>query len=125
MSRNGRKNANEQLLIALACGATVENAARKAGVSTATAYRRLANTDFRERLQQLRGEMVSRASGTLTAASGEAVRTLVELLKNSVSPSVRLGAARTILEIGMKIREVAELEQRLAELEGRLGGADA
>ena len=125
MSRNGRKNANEQLLIALACGATVENAARKAGVSTATAYRRLADADFRERLQQLRGEMVSRASGTLTAASGEAVRTLVELLKNSVSPSVRLGAARTILEIGMKIREVAELEQRLAELEGRLGGADA
>ncbi len=119
MSRNGRRNADDQLLMALACGATVDNAARQAGISPATVYRRLADAAFRQRLQTLRGDMVSRTSGTLTAAAGEAVRTLLELLKNPTSSSVRLGAAKAVLEIGMKLREVAELEQRLAELEER------
>ncbi len=119
MSRNGRHSADDSLLMALACGATVENAARQAGVSPRTAYRRLADAAFRQRLQTLRGDMVSRTSGTLTAAAGEAVRTLLELLKNPTSSSVRLGAARAVLEMGMKLRDVAELEQRLAELEER------
>jgi hypothetical protein len=37
---------------------------------------------------------------------------------------VRLGAARAVLEIGMKVRETAELEERLAALEQQLGAAD-
>jgi hypothetical protein len=39
----------------------------------------------------------------------------LELLKNPISASVRLGA-RVVLEIGMKVREVADAEKRLAEL---------
>jgi hypothetical protein len=31
-----------------------------------------------------------------------------------------LGAARTLLEMGLKVREAAELKQRLAALEARL-----
>lgn len=119
MARNGRRNADDQLLMALACGVTVENAARQAGISPATAYRRLAEPAFRQRLQKLRGDMVSRTAGTLTAAANEAVRTLLELLKNPTSSAVRLGAARAVLEIGMKLREIADLEQRLLELEQR------
>ncbi|HEY7312930.1 MAG TPA: hypothetical protein VH643_26435 [Gemmataceae bacterium] len=117
MSRKGRRNADDQLLMALACGVTVENAARQAGISPATAYRRLADPAFRQRLQGLRGDMVSRTAGTLTAAATEAVRTLLELLKSTASAAVRLGAARVVLEMGMKVREVADLEERLAALE--------
>jgi hypothetical protein len=121
MSHNGRRNADESLLMALACGATVDNAARQAGISKRTAYRRLADPAFGRRLQQMRGDMVSRTSGTLTAAAGEAVRTLLELLKNPTSSAVRLGAARAVLELGMKLREVAELEARLTVLEQHMG----
>lgn len=121
MAGKGRHNADEQLLMALACGVTVENAARQAGISPRTAYRRLAEPDFRQRLQKMRGDMVSRTAGTLTAAASEAVRTLLELLKNPTSSAVRLGAARAVLEIGMKLREVADLEVRLADLEQRIG----
>jgi hypothetical protein len=117
MSRNGRRNTDHQLLMALACGVTVENAARQAGISPATAYRRLADAAFRRRLQALRGDMVSRTAGTLTAAATEAVRTLLELLKSPASAAVRLGAARAVLEMGMKVREVADLEERLTALE--------
>ena len=61
--------------------------------------------------------MIQRSSGMLTAAAGEAVRTLLSLQKDAIPAAVRLGAARAILEVGMKVRQVVELEQRLAELE--------
>jgi hypothetical protein len=108
-------------LMALACGVTVENAARQAGISPSTAYRRLADPAFRQRLQQLRGDMVSRTAGTLTAAASEAVRTLLELLKSTASAAVRLSAARAVLEMGMKVREAADIEERLSALEGQVG----
>ena len=117
-----RKKAEEALLQVLACGASVDQAARQCGLSSRTIYRRLAEADFRRRLQALRGDMVSRTAGTLTAAASEAVRTLLELLRNSASDAVRLGAARAILEIGMKVRDAADLEERLAALERTVAG---
>ena len=56
----------------------------------------------------------------MTAAGSEAVRTLLELMRASAKANVRLGAAKAVLEIGMKVRETAELEERLAALEERL-----
>ena len=122
MAQKGKRNADHQLLLALACGASVENAARQAGVSESTAYRRLADADFSQRLKDLRADMVQRTAGALTAAATEAVRTLLELQKPSAPPAVRLGAARSVLEIGMKVREVADLEERLAALEQLAAG---
>lgn len=121
MSHNGRKNADEVLLVALACGATVENAAHTAGVSRRTAHRRLAEPTFQQRLKDLRADMVDRAGGMLTAAGMEAVKTLVALLSAANPAAVRLGAARTILGIGMKFREAGELAERIATLEAEVG----
>jgi hypothetical protein len=120
MAQKGRRTADERLLLALACGATVEVAARQAGVSESTAYRRLAEPAFRQRLQRVRADFVQRTAGTMTAAATEAVRTLLELLKPAAPPPVRLGAAKAVLEIGVKLREIAEVEERLAALEERL-----
>jgi hypothetical protein len=53
----------------------------------------------------------------LTAAALEAVKTLLVLQQASVPAAVRLGSARAILELGAKLREVADLEARLAALE--------
>jgi hypothetical protein len=122
MTQNGRRNADQRLLLALACGATVESAARQAGVSESTVYRRLADPAFRQQLQAVRADMVQRTAGALTAAATEAVRTLLELQKPAVPAAVRLGAARAVLEIGVKLREVAELEERLTALEQQVGG---
>jgi hypothetical protein len=127
MARRGKKDIDERLLIALACGASVETAARSLGVSERTVYRRLADSAFRKRLQDMRADMVQRTAGALTAAGSEAVRTLLALQKETVPPAVRLGAARAVLELGAKMRETAELEARIQALEeqaagGSLGG---
>jgi hypothetical protein len=120
MAHQGRKNADDGLLLSLACGATVENAARAAGVSERTVYRRLKSPAFRQQLQQRRGDLVQRAAGVLTAASMEAIKTLLELQKATAPAPVQLGAARCILELGLKLREAADVHQRVETLEGRL-----
>jgi hypothetical protein len=120
MAGRGRHRADEALLLALACGATAESAAAKAGVSLRTVRRRLADPAFRRRLQQQRGDLVQRTSGALTAAGPEALRTLLELQTPAHPAAVRLGAARAVLELGLKVRQAADLEARLAALEERL-----
>jgi hypothetical protein len=106
--------------MALACGATWEAAAQKAGVSKPTVQRRMKDPEFSRRLQDLKTDMVKRASAGLTAASGEAIKTLLALLAPTIPHAARLGAARTILETGIRMREVADTEERLAALEAQL-----
>ena len=103
------KHNEDSLLLALACGATVEAAARQCGITERTVYRRLQDPECAAKLRQLRSDMAVRAAGALTAASTESVRTLLHLQKESHPPAVRLGAARAVLEIGMKLREVVDL----------------
>jgi hypothetical protein len=117
MKQQGKRGSDTTLLLALACGATVENAARQVGLSESTVYRRLANPEFRTQLQAIRDEMVRRSAGMLTAASTEAIKTLLSLQSTSTPPAVRLGAARAVLEIGMNVRAVSDLTERLSALE--------
>ena len=116
----GRRGADEALLLALACGATIETAARQAGVSESTAHRRLKEQEFSLRLKDAKADMVRRATSMLTASAMESVKTLLDLQKNSHPPAVRLGAARSVLELGMKLRQMTELEQNLEELRERI-----
>jgi hypothetical protein len=121
MSANGRKNADDVLLLALACGATVDAAAQKANVSVRTVKRRLADPAFRQRLAEVKGDMVRRTAAALSAGAVQAVSTLLSLQAAKEPVAVRLGAARAILELGMKVREAVEFEERLAALEQRVG----
>lgn len=121
MARKSSQKAVETLLKALAIGATVESAARTAGLGERTAYRFLADAEFRKRLTTLRAEMVERTAGMLTGGGLGAVKTLVDLQQNAaVNDHVRRRAARDVLELGLKYRELAELEQRLTTMEERL-----
>jgi hypothetical protein len=124
MARKSKKTADQALLMALAFGATVENAARKAGIGERTAYRRLADPAFQARLNQARADMVLRTAGMLTGAGIGSVKTLVDLQQDaSTPPAVRRGAARDVLELGIKYRESAELEERVAAIEDQLANA--
>jgi AraC-like DNA-binding protein len=124
MANEGKRGADGKLLLALACGATIELAARQAGVSESTVRRRLKEPAFQAKLNKLRAEMHLRVADQLTAASTEGVRTMVQLMKETNPGSVRLGAARSVVELSTKVRETADLAIRLAELERRLEEQD-
>jgi hypothetical protein len=118
-----RKNTDELLITALACGASVDSAAHSAGMSARTVHRRLKEPAFQERLLEARADMLQRTAGMLTAAGLESVKTLITLQQTTNTGSVRLGAARSVLEMGVKVREASELVQRLAALESQVTGS--
>lgn len=118
MAGSGRENADSALIAALAAGSTIRDAAKTTGVSESTIYRRLREPTFCASVSEARRVAIEQAVGALSAASSAAVSTLRELLSASAE-TVRLGAARAVLELGSRLRENIELEARLAALEER------
>jgi hypothetical protein len=112
-----RRKSDTALVLALACGASPENAAHKAGVSLRTVYRRLAEPSFRDQVNQVQADIVRRAAGLLGAASIQAIKTLTTLQESAQSESVRLGAARAVIELAAKLREATDLAERVAAIE--------
>ena len=124
MAKRIAKGQDQAFLAALAFGATVENAARKAGISERSAYYRLDDPTFQARLDQVRLDTLLRTGGMLTGAALVSVKTLVDLQQDATVPAaVRRGAARDVLELAVKYRESNGTEQRVAALEDRLAEA--
>lgn len=67
----------------------------------------------------MRDTAVSQAVAILSRDMVSAAGVLRKLLKSS-NDSVALRAAVAVLQLGMQIREQAELEERLSEIEARL-----
>jgi AcrR family transcriptional regulator len=117
----GRGSADDVIAVALAGGQTVADAARNAGVAERTVYRRLEDTTFRRRVNELRADLVERALGRLTEGMTQAADRLMALVA-SKDEQVALRAARTVLELVPRLRESVEMERRLLDLEARLVG---
>jgi hypothetical protein len=117
----GRSGADDLLVANLAMGMTIQAAAEGAGISERTAHRRLEDPAFRARVNAARSELVRNTIGSLAAVGQLAVARLHRLLEDP-SSSVCLGAARTILDSMFRGHEVETLEQRISDLEKRIGG---
>lgn len=107
---------DDGLILALAAGVSVSEAAGQTGTSERTVYRRLADADFRRAVSEARGRLFDSALGKLAGIATKAAGTL-ERLMESDKPSVALGAAKAALELGPRLRELTELEDRLIRLE--------
>jgi len=107
---------NDRLALAIAEGDSVQDAAVKAGIGRTTAYRRLADPAFRQRIQSFRAEMTGQALGRMTAGMTDAADVLRALLKADAE-TIRLGAARSLLDLGIKLRDGVELQEKVNELE--------
>jgi len=116
VAHRGRRNADESLALAVAGGRTLRDAADDAGIGERTAARRWADAAFRRRVTTLRAEMIARALGKIADGMADAADVLRKLLK-AKSENVRLGACRAILELGTKLRDSVEVEERLQALE--------
>lgn len=111
-----RHDADELLVVALAAGQTVTAAAASAGVGVKTARRRLALPWFRAEIRRRRAEVVGEAVAKLTQNMTAASDKLVSLM-NDPDATVQLRAAVKVIELGFRGAEVADLEQRVRELE--------
>ncbi len=99
MADKQKPRRDDALALSLACGATVEAAARQVGVSDRTVYRRIRDPEFQKRVKEARTDLVRRSAGLLSAASGD-----------HVHGRVRAGGA------------IVTLHEWVARLAGRLPG---
>ncbi|HWB10244.1 MAG TPA: hypothetical protein VG826_13520 [Pirellulales bacterium] len=116
MGPNGTPAGDDGLILALAAGATVREAAEQAGVGERTVYRRLADADFRQAVSEARDRLFDAALGRLAGLASRAAETL-ERLMESDRPSEALGAAKAVLQLGPRLREAANIEERISRLE--------
>ncbi len=115
-----RERKEARLVLALAAGANATVAARRAGCSRATVFRRLQDADFCRAVGKARGQILSRATARLARTSTQAVATLEKLLDDG-NAAVRRIAAKSLLDSLARLTDLAEVEERIAELETAVG----
>jgi hypothetical protein len=116
--------ADTALLAALVVGTPVPAAARKAGVSERTAWRRLKDPAFRQRLDEMRGCVLKTAADQAVAAVLDALVELRQIVRTHKRVNWRFKAAQAILHRAPEIHERAELEGRLRALETKAAEDD-
>ncbi|MEX0804093.1 MAG: IS630 transposase-related protein [Candidatus Binatia bacterium] len=95
---------------------SIEAACRSARISKATVYGWLKSESFQAEIRAQRERVMNSAIEKLKAGVEKAVDTLIELLDCSKA-EVRRGAAKDVIEFGLKGLELQEIESRLTALE--------
>jgi len=124
MSGHGEKltRRKEAAIAALLQEPTVAKAAAAAGVSEATLSRWMRQAEFAQAYCQARRDTVSAAVARLQQASSTAVDALVEVIRSPDAPySVRVSAAKTVMELAFKGAELEDLGARIGHLEEAVG----
>jgi hypothetical protein len=117
-AHDGRKNRKlEQFVENLLSAPTVESAARSAGLSARTAWRRMRDPAVVQRLAEARRQSMQHAMMRLQAAASAAVACLCAVQQDAESESAKVSAARTILEMALRAAEIGDIEERLTRLE--------
>lgn len=109
---------DEVMLRALAAGASITNAAALAGCSTKTVARRLANPEFRSRLNGLRAEQFADVATMLRAELPPTIKQAIAIRDDpDVAAGTRLQACTVIVAWATKFHELTDLNPRLEVLE--------
>jgi hypothetical protein len=102
-------------IAALMSSSTVAKAAAAVGVNERTIYTWLEDADFDAAYRVARVEAVQQAIALLQKGSSAAVGVLLNLLTTG-TPTVKLGAARTVLEMAFKAVELEDVRDELEQL---------
>lgn len=119
MSGHGSKidRKMEQAIAALLVSPNLAAAAEACGVAQSTVKRWMGDAAFSSRYREERARLLETTTNILRSKSVEAVHVLVDLSNDKAAPpAVRVSAARSIIALGFA-GEMAELEERLAQLE--------
>lgn len=111
-------NSRDAALIALVSAPSLRAAAKECGVNERTLRKWLAEDEFAEQYNQRKREALQLAWGALQNRIGDAGRLVSQLMNDGDAPhQVRLSAARTVLEYGLKSCEQLDILPRLEALE--------
>lgn len=117
----GLSSGQQRAIVALLSERTVAEAAEQARVGERTIWRWLADPAFKAALVTAEGEMIDVATRRLLALQAGAIE-MVEriMLDEAAGAHVRLRAAQALIDYLLKLRELRNIEARLARLEAEL-----
>jgi DNA-binding MurR/RpiR family transcriptional regulator len=111
----------EQALAALLNNPTVRDAAKAAQLSEATVYRYMREQPFAARLREARRGLVEQLTTRLQAKSDASAKVLTDIAEDDSKPaSVRVAAAKAVIDYTLKAFELGDLSERLKVLEATL-----
>jgi hypothetical protein len=111
--------AQEQVALRIAAGKPIATAAAEVDVGERTTHRWLTDPNYRVYIDGIRRQLLEESMGRLIGLATRAVDTFAALLDEEITPAVRLGSARSIFDVLLRIREMTSLEARIAALEAR------
>jgi len=116
----------KRVIAALLTCKSVQQAADQTCVGHRTISRWLAeDAAFQAALAQAEGRAIDVAARYLVTLAGPAIATLARLLANNeTTDAVKLRAAQAVLDHLLKLRELRNVEQRLAKLEATINDAN-
>jgi transposase-like protein len=108
----------DRAVLSLLTEGSISKAARKSGVNEKTLRRWLSDDEmFRAAYAKARQAAFEAGMNRIQALVERAVDTLDDLLDAQKHPAVRLGAARTVVELGLHQRDAEAIVQKLEEIE--------
>lgn len=114
------RRTNEEIIAAILEGGSIRAAAEALGIQQKTIYAREKSPDYQKAYIRARRRLVEDAATRLQSKTGEAIDTIIELMKNEeVSPQTRLNCAEAILKHAEKIEEVMRLYEHMEEMQRR------
>ena len=117
---HGAKTAavRERAILALLTEKSIGKAAAKCGVHEKTLRRWMADDEeFKRALAEARHLTFEAAMNRVQALMGQAIDTLTKLMSPRLPPAVRLGAARTVAELGIHRDDADTIMRKLDEIE--------
>jgi hypothetical protein len=117
----GLKPSQQRAIAALLSTRNVAEAAEKAQVGERTLYRWMGEAPFKLALLEAEAGAIDAATRRLIGLQDSAIGVLEEVLNNpECFVWARLTAARSVLDYLLKLRELRNVEERLAALEAML-----
>jgi|SRR5579859_1108588 len=110
-----------QAALLLASGSSIVDTAKQVGVNEKTVDDWKKKPAFKEALRQAEDDLYTEALTRLKRETSNAIDCLVRNMKpDEAAPYVQVAAASKIIDAGLQVAKVQELEKLLEDLQGRL-----
>ena len=127
MATNDALTARQRrFVLELTTASSVRDAAHKAGIAERTAWRYLSSEAVQHALTTHYDIALRELGRGMAVVMSEAMDTVLGILRDAkTSPSVRVSAARVILDSGLRLAELVTLAGRVTKLEERVAAAES